>query len=227
MGSFLYVTTCFFSYCFQVSLFILKFCHFDYNVSWCISWVHLIQKARNQQDAIFIMQKQTKKKDFQERTLCQAKISFKIKQKLSYFQIHERIIAIKHALQKVLTEILQNKMKVFFMYVKNAREEIKSTGKSSYMLLLLSRFSRVQLCVTPQTAAHQAPLSLQFSRQEHWSGLPFPSPMQESESKVAQLCLTLRDPMDCSLPGSSVHGIFQARVLEWGAIAFSKKQLHK
>ena len=70
-------------------------------------------------------------------------------------------------------------------------------------------------------AAHQAPLSLGFSRQEHWSGLPFPSPMLESESEVAQLCPTLRDPMDCSLPGSSVHVIFQARVLEWGAIAFS------
>ena len=49
------------------------------------------------------------------------------------------------------------------------------------LLLLLSRFSRVQLCVTPYTAAHQAPLSLGFSRQEHWSGLPFPSPMHESE----------------------------------------------
>ena len=44
----------------------------------------------------------------------------------------------------------------------------------------------------------------------------------KSESKVAQSCRTLRDPMDCSLPGSSVRGIFQARVLEWGAIAFSK-----
>ena len=43
----------------------------------------------------------------------------------------------------------------------------------------------------------------------------------KSESEVAQSYLTLRDPMDCSLPGSSVHGIFQARVLEWGAIAFS------
>ena len=47
----------------------------------------------------------------------------------------------------------------------------------------------------------------------------------KSESEVAQLCLTLSDPMDCSLPGSSVHGIFQARVLEWGAIAFSETQL--
>ena len=60
-----------------------------------------------------------------------------------------------------------------------------------------------------------------FSRQEHWSGLPFPSPMRESE--VAQSCLTRRDPMDCSLTGSSTHGIFQARVLEWGAIAFSSR----
>ena len=43
----------------------------------------------------------------------------------------------------------------------------------------------------------------------------------KSESEVAESGLTLRDPMDCSLPGSSIHGIFQARVLEWGAIAFS------
>ena len=43
----------------------------------------------------------------------------------------------------------------------------------------------------------------------------------KSESEVAQSCLTLSDPMDCSLPGSSVHGILQARVLEWVAIPFS------
>ena len=43
----------------------------------------------------------------------------------------------------------------------------------------------------------------------------------KNESEVAQLCPTLYDPMDWSLPGSSIHGIFQARVLEWGAIAFS------
>ena len=49
------------------------------------------------------------------------------------------------------------------------------------LLLLLSHFSRVRLCATPEMAAHQAPLSLGFSRQEHWSGLPFPSPMHESE----------------------------------------------
>ena len=51
----------------------------------------------------------------------------------------------------------------------------------SLLLLLLSHVSRVRLCATPQIAAYQAPPSLGFSRQEHWSGLPFPSPMHESE----------------------------------------------
>ena len=49
------------------------------------------------------------------------------------------------------------------------------------LLLLLSLYSRVRLCATPEMAAHQAPLSLGFSRQEHWSSLPFPSPKHESE----------------------------------------------
>ena len=49
------------------------------------------------------------------------------------------------------------------------------------VVMLLSRFSRVRLCATPQTAAPQAPPSLRFSRQDHWSGLPFPSPMHENE----------------------------------------------
>ena len=103
---------------------------------------------------------------------------------------------------------------------------------------LLSCFSRVQLCATPWTVAHQAPLSMGFSRQEYWSGLPCPPPgdlpipgmepvslmstalaggffttsatreahvVHESESEVAQSCPTLCDPMDCSLPGFSVH----------------------
>ena len=148
------------------------------------------------------------------------------------------------------------------------------------LLLLLSRFSRVWLCATPETAAHQAPPSLGFSRQEHWSGLPFPSPpMHQSEkwkwsrsvvsdslrphglqptrllrpwdfpgrstgvgchcllqnkkswgmlktklisaiiewgvymrAMELQLCLTLCHPMDHSPPGSSLHGILQARI---------------
>ena len=61
-------------------------------------------------------------------------------------------------------------------------------------LLLLSHFSRDRLCATP---------SLGFSRQEHWSGLPFPSPMHKSESEVTQSCLTLRDP----------HGLQSTRLL--------------
>ena len=72
-------------------------------------------------------------------------------------------------------------------------------------VLLLSLFSRVRLCVTPQTAAHQAPPSLGFSRQEHWSGLPFPSPMQESEkSKWSRSVVS-----DSSRP----HGLQPTRLL--------------
>ena len=85
-----------------------------------------------------------------------------------------------------------------------------------------------QSCLTlcdPIDGSHQPPLSLGFSRQEHWSGLPFPSPMLESEKwKWSRSVVSdSSDPMDCSLPGSSIHGIFQARVLEWGAIAFSAR----
>ena len=52
------------------------------------------------------------------------------------------------------------------------------------LLLLLSRFSRVQLCMTPWTAAYQAPLSMGFSKQEYWSGLPFPSPGDLPDSGI-------------------------------------------
>ena len=76
----------------------------------------------------------------------------------------------------------------------------------------------LQSCPTlcdPIDGAHQAPPSLGFSRQEHWSGLPFPSPMHESEKWKwsRSVVSTLSDPMDCSPPDSSIHGILQARVL--------------
>ena len=93
-----------------------------------------------------------------------------------------------------------------------------------YMHVCAATAKSLQLCTTlcdPIDGSHQTPPSLGFSRQEHWNGLPFPSPMSESESEVAQWHLTLSYPMDYSLPGSSIHGIFQARVLEWVAIAFS------
>ena len=101
--------------------------------------------------------------------------------------------------------------------------------------------SHVQLYVTTWTVANQAPLSMEFFRQEYQNGLPFPSPDQYNYAfnkftipldldivfpvyacTVTQSCLTLCDPLDCSLPGSSVHGIFQARILEWVAISSSR-----
>ena len=91
------------------------------------------------------------------------------------------------------------------------------------LLLLLSRFSRVRLFATPQTAAHQASRPWDSPGKNTGLGCQFLLQCMnvKSESEVAQSCLTLRNPMDCSLPGSSIHGIFQARVLEWGTIAFS------
>ena len=73
------------------------------------------------------------------------------------------------------------------------------------MLLLLSCFSRVWICATPQTAAHQAPPSLGFSRQEYWSGLPFPSPMHESENWKWS-CSVMSD-------SSRPHGLQPTRLL--------------
>ena len=111
------------------------------------------------------------------------------------------------------------------------------TGKGQFsfqsqrtLKVKVKSLSRVRLFVTLWTVAHQAPLSMEFSRQEYWSGLPFPSPGDlpdpgieprssalwadalTSESpgkpKVSQSCPTLCDPVDYSPPGSSVHGIF-------------------
>ena len=91
------------------------------------------------------------------------------------------------------------------------------------VLLLLSRFSHVQLCATPETTAHQPPHPWDSPGKNTGMGCHFLLQCRKvkSESEVAQSCPTLSDFMGCSLPGSSVHGIFQARVLEWGAIAFS------
>ena len=124
-------------------------------------------------------------------------------------------------------------------------------------MCVLRGFSHVQLCVTQWTVAHQTPLSMGFSRQEYWSGLPWlpprdlPNPGIKPSSltfptleagslpltitwevpyslalvqfsSVAQSCLTLCDPMDCSPPGYSVQGILQTRILEWVAISYFK-----
>ena len=90
------------------------------------------------------------------------------------------------------------------------------------LLLLLHCFSHVRFC-DPIDGSPPGFPSLGFSTWEHWSGLPFPSPTHESEKwKWSRSVVSdSSDPMDCSLPGSSIHGTFQAKVLEWGAIAFS------
>ena len=127
----------------------------------------------------------------------------------------------------------------------------KMTSISKRKELSFSRFCHVRLFATPRTVAHQAPLSVGFSRQEYWSGLSFPSPGDlpdpgiESRSPTLQAdalpskppgktiisyaaaakslrsCPTLCDPVDGSPPGSPIPGILQARTLEWGAISFS------
>ena len=110
---------------------------------------------------------------------------------------------------------------------------------------VLSCFSCVQACATLWTAGHQAPVSMGFSRQEHWSGLPCPPPEDlpdpgteptsltspvlagrffttaAAAAKSLQSCPTLCDPRGGSPPGSPVPGILQARTLEWVTISFS------
>ena len=91
------------------------------------------------------------------------------------------------------------------------------------LLLLLSHFSCVQLCATPRRQPTRVPCPWDSPGKNTGVGCHFLLHCMKvkSESEFAQSCLTLSDPMDCSLPGSSVHGIFQARVLECVAIAFS------
>ena len=81
-------------------------------------------------------------------------------------------------------------------------------------------------CETPLTAAHQAPPSWDSPGKNPEVGCHFLQCMKvKSESEVAQSCWTLNNPMDCSLPRSSVHGILQARVLEWVAITITPKYI--
>jgi len=116
--------------------------------------------------------------------------------------------------------------------------------RDKIVMCMLSRFRRVWFFVTLWTAARQAPLSMGFSRQKYWSGLPFPplgdladpgmDPMSlmphalavatksaAAAAKSFQSCPTLCNPIDGSPLGSSVPGILQARTLEWVAISFS------
>ena len=95
--------------------------------------------------------------------------------------------------------------------------------KRKVLLLLLSHFSRVRLCVTHRWQPTRLLRPWDSPGKNTGVGCHFCLQCMKvkSESEVAQSCLTLSDPMDCSPPGSSVQGIFQARVLERVAIAFS------
>ena len=90
-------------------------------------------------------------------------------------------------------------------------------------LLQLSRFSRVRLCVPHRRQPTRLPYPWDSPGKNTGVGYYFLVQCMKgkSESEAALSCPTLSDPMDCGPPGSSVHEIFQARVLEWGAIAFS------
>ena len=93
------------------------------------------------------------------------------------------------------------------------------------LLLLLSRFSHVRPCATHSRQPTRLPHPWDSPSKDTGVGCHFllQCVKVESESEVSQSCPTLSDTMDCNLPGSSTHGIFQARVLEWVAIAFSNK----
>ena len=80
-----------------------------------------------------------------------------------------------------------------------------ATPSRLLLLLLLSHLSRVRLCATPETATHQAPPSLGFSRQEHWSGLPWPSPMHESKKGEGSCSVVFNSP--------GPHGLQPTRLL--------------
>ena len=148
-------------------------------------------------------------------------------------------------LRKDLNKHFSNKV------IQIANKYMKRCTISLVIKVKVKSLSRVQLLATPWTVVYQAPLSMGFSRQQSWSGLPFPSPgdlpnpgieptspalqtdalpsepprksslVIAAAAKSLQSCPTLCDPIDSSPPGSSVHGILQARTLEWVAISSS------
>ena len=105
---------------------------------------------------------------------------------------------------------------------------IQPASACEYSVLLPSRFSCVRLFVTLWTIAGQAPLSMEFSRQEYWSGLPFPSPGDLSDPGIEPVSFTSPAlagsffTTSTTWAGSSVHGILQARILEWVVISFAR-----
>ena len=122
---------------------------------------------------------------------------FPVKYSLSTMQLNQK------------SKTIRNKISIYiYMPIKNT-----ILSDSYDLLLLLSHFSRIRLCATPQTAV---PRPWDSPGKNTGVGCHFLLQCMKvkSEREVTQSCLTLSDPMECSLPGSSVHGIFQARVLE-------------
>ena len=164
---------------------------------------------------------------------------FKIQQ-LAYFAIFIHFSLLSRmcaALASGLGLFMHERNKFLLKVSKNCLELASCGGAFGCWSL-----SCVPLFATPWTVAHQAPLPMEFSMQECWSGLPFPSPedlpnpviellspvlhadsllSEPATAKSLQSCPTLCDPIDGSPSGSSVPGILQARTLEWVAISFS------
>ena len=113
----------------------------------------------------------------------------------------------------------QNKLSETLSLIK----ALSSRALISLLLLLLSRFSRADSVRPHRRQPTRLPCPWDSPGKNTGVGRHFLLQCMKvkSEKEVAQSCLTPSNPMDCSLPGTSAHGIFQARVLEWGAIAFS------
>ena len=143
---------------------------------------------------IYIQSPERKKKTCKPRIVYLAKMSSRDGEIKSFMgkQTLREFITTRPALQEMLKGILQ--------------VEIRKCSLIALLLLLLSSFSRVRLCVTLWTAAHQAPQSLGFSRQEFWSGLPFPSPRDLPDPEIKPRSPALQ--ADASLsepPGKLQH----------------------
>ena len=137
--------------------------------------------------------------------------------------MHNRIV-FSHKKRNPFDSVLIRRMTLEPIIQSEVSQKEKGRYRMLLLLLLLSHFSRVQLCVTHRWQPTRLHCPWDSPGKDTGVGCHFLLQCMKvkSEREVAQSCLTLHDPMDCSLPGSSIHGIFQARVLEWVAIVFSE-----
>ena len=123
----------------------------------------------------------------------------------------------------ILLTCLSLPLPAITLSIKHEWEHFQSIEKFQFTILLLSRFSRVRLCATHRQQPMRLPCPWDSPGKNTGVGCHFLLQCMKvkSESEVTQLCPTLSNPMDCSPPDFSIHGIFQARVLEWGAFSDS------